>query len=1536
MTTSPGLLDIKRKITDNEYTSLQEFNYDILRIINAVACEDLLTAYKEILSETFPWFQNETKACTDALEEDMYGGTMSEIGGPSVENVCGIVSTTELQEQTVPDVLELPEEADEYFYGTFEDVDSRTCLFCKKIGEGIDVNEYDEGRLLYSGQNTWVHTNCALWSAEVFEEIDGSLQNIHSAVSRGRMIKCSECGNKGATVGCNLKNCGEHYHYPCAKKVNCAFMADKTVYCPRHLTESVKKKCQMERDFDVLRPVYVELDRRRKKAVEVNKIKFALGSLKVKKLGRLIPSYSDFEDVIVPVDFLCSRLYWSMKEPWKIVEYTIRTTVHSAASLSNGAREPNRTKHFVVDHSMNTGFVQFGLAQINKWHSTLNVITTMTATDEESVQSCSKTNSETTFENISTAGQSSSGGNGNDEEPQNNADLLPPEIKEVIFDDLPHDILDGISMLDIFPKLMNYEDLMAMDSTTKEVFFHNSELSKDSRDNNSDDDGNSQTSVDSFAPASSLLHVEDALLSAARPLSSMARELKRSKSEIFGIGNNVNARNLKNQRSQQRSSSFTWNNKLDPYSAKRRKVSMLQELGLSESVIRTLGNRTDFKSSTDRALVERKKSFQSIDDPKNKNLSWNSTKKFFQLTAGEGSSESSKESSVDRFKIAQLDGMEDLSSDEGGGSPGGEYEGVGITGGTIGKPVLVYDISKSTFATMDGPVQCDRCHCAYRTNESYQRHLATCEPMSSTSESESEATSRTPESDGGTAQNVVTMTVTEMNAGGGMPVLTPQGIMSSFNGQLINTNYNGLGANMLPIQTTTGQVQTIPINGLNQLNGSMQNLIMNTQPQTQSFIQQPAAGFQQSTIFPIQNLTDLTSANFIQQKGQPIQLTATNAINFANAQGNGGAGQQHQQQQIISLQNGQSMAIPQISNFTTTTTTTVKSNNSIIHSSSSSSSSSASGGTKKIMRLNNSGTAVHRLGGKVKQTVVPKSGMPLKRVVAKSSDGTRPIQMLSSNYSMIKPHHQVIQQPQQQQHHQTIHATPVTTTAPSLSAIQGLGQNIIFQQQPQQQTAQAATAQPIIVQQMPNGMLQYVSAAPAIDPNQGSVATAANGMQYLLPAQNANQLNYANATTGAYQLQQDASGNLILANTGGIQMLSGGMSLGHQPQNTVQPQVIGTIIQPQATTIQCGMMAAAEQMMMGGTQTLEMVQDPASGCMYLTSQPMFYGLETIVQNTVMSSQQFVSTAMQGVLSQNSICQATTTQVFQASKIEPIMEVPGGYVVLNNVGDLQQQQHQPQPQPQMPKVSQSTATLIPVSSGSGISAAGAQLFTTQPSTMSYQTVSAHQEQQQQQLIQRQFQLSQQQQSPIVPQQTQIRAISPSVVVKPTIKTSPTMITKIQPVVVTSTAGSVVTSQGLNKGHHQQVILPKPESGVTVTVTSAPVQGGGSMQNQGANGIHGQVQPMMVPPMQRTNVSANGTVVRPTTAASIVTKSIKPRAIAKPVNTTKIQVQTPSRCDAIATQSGATTTTYNVQRVENSITIQPIIEQEQVSKVKEDVD
>lgn len=101
-----------------------------------------------------------------------------------------------------------------------------------------------------------------------------------------------------------------------------------------------------------------------------------------------------------------------------------------------------------------------------------------------------------------------------------------------------------------------------------------------------------------------------------------------------------------------------------------------------------------------------------------------------------------------------------------------------------------------------------------------------------------------------------------------------------------------------------------------------------------------------------------------------------------------------------------------------------------------------------------------------------------------------------------------------------------------------------------------------------------------------------------------------------------------------------------------QPTVLGTIIQQQPSAIQCGVISS-EQLVLSSTPTLEMFTD-STGSMFVSSQPMYYGLETIVSNTVMSSSQFVAGTVPQVLASS---YQTTTQVFQASKLmEPIVDV----------------------------------------------------------------------------------------------------------------------------------------------------------------------------------------------------------------------------------------------------------------------------------------
>ena len=165
---------------------------------------------------------------------------------------------------------------------------------------------------------------------------------------------------------------------------------------------------------------------------------------------------------------------------------------------------------------------------------------------------------------------------------------------------------------------------------------------------------------------------------------------------------------------------------------------------------------------------------------------------------------------------------------------------------------------------------------------------------------------------------------------------------------------------------------------------------------------------------------------------------------------------------------------------------------------------------------------------------------------------------------------------------------------------------------------------------------------------------------------------------GAYI--QTASDNHLSLQNGGISVMPT-VQMG-QPQQTV----LGTIIQQQPNAIQCGVISS-EQLVLSSAPALEMFSD-STGSMFVSNQPIYYGLETIVSNTVMSSSQFMTGAMPQVLASS---YQTTTQVFQASKLmDPMVDIPavqgiptGGYVVVNQSSPAREPIQRPPPPPPPP-------------------------------------------------------------------------------------------------------------------------------------------------------------------------------------------------------------------------------------------------------------
>lgn len=117
--------------------------------------------------------------------------------------------------------------------------DTRKCALCREEGD-LAVR----GRLLFLTMYTWVHSNCASWSSEVFESEEGDLINIWKALHRAKTTVCDLCRGVGATVSCNSVRCSKNYHFNCAIKANCRFSIspeDKFVNCEAHAPTSIIK-----------------------------------------------------------------------------------------------------------------------------------------------------------------------------------------------------------------------------------------------------------------------------------------------------------------------------------------------------------------------------------------------------------------------------------------------------------------------------------------------------------------------------------------------------------------------------------------------------------------------------------------------------------------------------------------------------------------------------------------------------------------------------------------------------------------------------------------------------------------------------------------------------------------------------------------------------------------------------------------------------------------------------------------------------------------------------------------------------------------------------------------------------------------------------------------------------------------------------------------------------------------------------------------------------------------------------------------------
>ncbi|RWS06901.1 Histone-lysine N-methyltransferase MLL3-like protein [Dinothrombium tinctorium] len=193
--------------------------------------------------------------------------------------------------------------------------DERKCALCHEIGDGPSDGC---ARLLNMDIDKWVHLNCALWSSEVYETVNGSLINVDLACKRAMTLACIRCQKTGASLKCFRVRCTNVYHFPCAIKDRCMFFKDKTLFCPQHVPKVPNSEAELT-SFVVFRRVYVNRDEHKQMATMIHQGDqnlMRIGSMIFLYHGQLLPHQLQAfhtPNCIYPVGYKIIRFYWSMR-----------------------------------------------------------------------------------------------------------------------------------------------------------------------------------------------------------------------------------------------------------------------------------------------------------------------------------------------------------------------------------------------------------------------------------------------------------------------------------------------------------------------------------------------------------------------------------------------------------------------------------------------------------------------------------------------------------------------------------------------------------------------------------------------------------------------------------------------------------------------------------------------------------------------------------------------------------------------------------------------------------------------------------------------------------------------------------------------------------------------------------------------------------------------------------------------------------------------------------------------------------------------
>jgi [histone H3]-lysine4 N-trimethyltransferase MLL1 len=122
------------------------------------------------------------------------------------------------------------------------------CSLCRNFGEWSI-----SGRLLYVGDDNWVHLNCALFQENTKESFEGNLENFYLLKYQDKV--CSVCNFNNPSLACF--KCKLFFHFPCAYNVKCHFLSSKKLVCNNCEIEIVNQQLEVLNDFSCRRKVFI-------------------------------------------------------------------------------------------------------------------------------------------------------------------------------------------------------------------------------------------------------------------------------------------------------------------------------------------------------------------------------------------------------------------------------------------------------------------------------------------------------------------------------------------------------------------------------------------------------------------------------------------------------------------------------------------------------------------------------------------------------------------------------------------------------------------------------------------------------------------------------------------------------------------------------------------------------------------------------------------------------------------------------------------------------------------------------------------------------------------------------------------------------------------------------------------------------------------------------------------------------------------------------------------------------------------------------